>query len=121
MARANTADEIDEQIAKLKARKQRILQRQRQRERKQRNHALMVLGAMVESACGGDWKAIDYYDMDSYLNRYKNAMRQACLVEAASAEEANNHVRDFESWKREMARQEREETARIVSEVLENV
>lgn len=118
MGRVKTAEEIDEQIARLKARKQQILQQQRQRERKQRNHALMVLGGMVESACGGDWKSINYYDLDEYLHQWSKAMKRACLDQADTADDANAHVREFESWKRDMARQEREETARIVDEVL---
>lgn len=118
MSRPKTAEDYDRQIEALKQRKKQLLAKQRQQERKARNHALIVMGAMVESACGGDWKAIDLYDLDSYLRQWRKALRKQCQGDADSLEDAKAHVREFEQWQRERSLAEREETRRMVDEVL---
>lgn len=57
-------------IAQLEAERARIdeqLKAARKRasakEKKQRDHALIVMGAWLESSCGGDWTAINYREL----------------------------------------------------------
>lgn len=87
MARARTVDEIDAQIEKLKererqlrAQKQALKQRENAAARKQRNHALMVYGAMVEQHLGrGDWTRLDPQAVSAYLARFgRSAPAREC-------------------------------------------
>lgn len=105
MARARTAEEIDAQIERLKererqlrAQKQALRQRRNAQERKQRNHALMVYGAMVEQHLGrGDWTRLDPQAVSAYLARFgKSAPARECAGEPRSAAEANEAVRTWE-------------------------
>lgn len=105
MARARTAEEIDAQIERLKererqlrAQKQALRQRRNAQERKQRNHALMVYGAMVEQHLGrGDWTRLDPQAVSAYLARFgKSAPARECAGEPRSAAEANEAVRAWE-------------------------
>lgn len=110
MARARTADEIDAQIERLKererqlrAQKQALRQREGAKERKQRNHALMVYGAMVERHIGGgDWTRLDPQAVSAYLARFgKSAPARECAGEPRPAAEANEAVRAWERTGRE--------------------
>lgn len=110
MARARTAEEIDAQIERLKererqlkAQKQALKQRQNAQERKQRNHALMVYGAMVEQHLGrGDWTRLDPQAVSAYLARFgKSAPARECAGEPRPAAEANEAVRAWEKAGRE--------------------
>ena len=110
MARARTADEIDAQIERLKererqlrAQKQALRQRESAKERKQRNHALMVYGAMVEQHLGrGDWTRLDPQAVSAYLARFgKSAPARECAGEPRPAAEANEAVRAWEKAGRE--------------------
>ena len=105
MARARTAEEIDAQIERLKererqlrAQKQALRQRRNAQERKQRNHALMVYGVMVEQHLGrGDWTRLDPQAVSAYLARFgKSAPARECAGEPRSAAEANEAVRAWE-------------------------
>lgn len=97
MARARTVDEIDAQIEKLKererqlrAQKQALKQRENAAARKQRNHALMVYGAMVEQHLGrGDWTRLDPQAVSAYLARFgKSAPARECAGDPRTAAEA---------------------------------
>lgn len=110
MARARTADEIDAQIERLKererqlrAQKQALRQRESAKERKRRNHALMVYGAMVEQHLGrGDWTRLDPQAVSAYLARFgKSAPARECAGEPRTAAEANEAVRAWERAGRE--------------------
>lgn len=110
MARARTAEEIDAQIERLKererqlrAQKQALKQRQSAQERKQRNHALMVYGAMIEQHLGrGDWTRLDPQAVSAYLARFgKSAPARECAGEPRPAAEANEAVRAWEKAGRE--------------------
>ena len=106
MARAKTVDEIDAQIEKLKER-ERQLRAHKQREnaaaRKQRNHALMVYGAMVEQHLGrGDWTRLDPQAVSAYLARFgKSAPARECAGDPRTAAEADEAVRAWEKAGRE--------------------
>ena len=123
MARARTADEIDAQIERLKererqlrAQKQALRQRESAKERKQRNHALMVYGAMVEQHLGrGDWTRLDPQAVSAYLARFgKSAPARECAGEPRTAAEANEAVR---AWER-AGREARKADAAAVKRVL---
>lgn len=107
MARARTADEIDAQIERLKERERQLrAQKQALRQResaKERNHALMVYGAMVEQHLGrGDWTRLDPQAVSAYLARFgKSAPARECAGEPRPAAEANEAVRAWERAGRE--------------------
>ena len=124
MARARTAEEIDAQIERLKererqlkAQKQALKQRQNAQERKQRNHALMVYGAMVEQHIGrGDWTRLDPQAVSAYLARFgRSAPARECAGEPRTAAEANEAVR---AWER-AGREARKADAAAVKKALE--
>ena len=124
MARARTADEIDAQIERLKererqlrAQKQALRQRESAKERKQRNHALMVYGAMVEQHLGrGDWTRLDPQAVSAYLARFgKSAPARECAGEPRPAAEANEAVRAWEKAGREAKKAD----AELVKKALE--
>lgn len=124
MARARTAEEIDAQIERLKererqlrAQKQALKQRQSAQERKQRNHALMVYGAMIEQHLGrGDWTRLDPQAVSAYLARFgKTAPARECAGDPRTAAEANEAVRAWEKAGREA----RKADANLVKRALE--
>lgn len=111
MARAKTVDEIDAQIEKLKererqlrAQKQALKQRENAAARKQRNHALMVYGAMVEQHLGrGDWTRLDPQAVSAYLARFgRSAPARECAGDPRTAAEADEAVRAWERAGREV-------------------
>lgn len=124
MARARTAEEIDAKIERLKerekqlrAQKQALRQRRNAQERKQRNHALMVYGAMVEQHLGrGDWTRLDPQAVSAYLARFgKSAPARECAGEPRAAAEANAAVRAWEKAGREAKKAD----AELVKKALE--
>lgn len=117
MSKTKTVEDFDRQIEKLKAQKQALLKREKAAERKARNHALMVMGAMVEQACGGDWRGIDFYSLDSYFSKWaKSIERTAGNCEIDTLEGAKKHVREYEKWKRESAKKAKQQEAEADSE-----
>ena len=117
---AKTAAEIDREIEKLKARKQKLLARERDRERKQRNHALIVFGSMVETACGGDWRRIDPQALSAYLAKWSNAIQREALCAERSAEDATADIRAWERMSREEARKDRKMVEEALADFEEN-
>lgn len=59
MGRKRTAKELAEERDRLNERIREARARESERARKQRTHALVTYGGMVEEAAGGDWTAID--------------------------------------------------------------
>lgn len=113
MAKARTAEEIDAQIERLKererqlrAQKQALKQREGAQARKQRNHALMVYGAMVERHLGGgDWTRLDPQAVNAYLARFGGSgPARDCAGEPRAAADANATVRAWEKAGREARR-----------------
>lgn len=92
--------------------------RQRASERKARNHALMVLGGMIERECGGDWRAIDYRRLDALLYRSRKSLAQAKLDEARETKDATRSLREFEKWKRDRASDRKGESTQQAAERL---
>lgn len=124
MARARTVGEIDAQIEKLKererqlrAQKQALKQRESAAARKQRNHALMVYGAMVEQHLGrGDWTRLDPQAVSAYLARFgRSAPARECAGDPRTAAEADEAVR---TWER-AGREARKADAAAVKKALE--
>ena len=71
--------------------------------RKQRNHALMVYGAMIEQHLGrGDWTRLDPQAVSAYLARFgKSAPARECAGDPRTAAEADEAVRAWEMAGRE--------------------
>mgnify|MGYP006914186464 CR=1 FL=1 len=68
---AQTVEDLERQIEQLKARKRALVQKENQRNRKRRNHALMTAGALVESCFDDGWTEIGYGRLAAYLKRHK--------------------------------------------------
>ena len=100
-------EDIDRKIAQLKEQRQQLVARERDRERKQRNHALIVFGAMVEEACGGDWTAVDPQALSAYLAKWSRSMRKAAAVEPVGSAAADAALRAWEKSRRDAAKAER--------------
>lgn len=122
MARTRTIAEIDAEMAKLAAKRKQIAAREKERERKQRNHALMLYGGMLEEVCGGDWRAIDPDEARAYFTQYAGAIRKRLEKDPGrSSDEANEAVRAFERELREQKAAARAEKAELVAKALEPI
>lgn len=104
MGRVKTMAQLEAEQEKLaEAQKQLAEQLKKRRamdaaaQRKQRNHALVVIGALVEQHfLGGDWTTLDPNRLARYLHQYSAAGTQACQGEKLDPDEANRRIRDWE-------------------------
>ena len=104
MGRAKTSQQIaaemrefDEKVAakrkQLKERQKAAKARESAAERRKRNHALITMGAWLESACGGDWKTLDYDYIADTLKKYEKTWKKAAKFQGRTPEEADEAVR----------------------------
>lgn len=98
---AQTVEDLERQIEQLKARKRALVQKENQRNRKRRNHALMTAGALVESCFDDGWTEIGYGRLAAYLKCHKEEIVSECRVENLDPEEAEKRLRGWEKRKRE--------------------
>ena len=75
--------------------------RQEKADRKARNHAMMVLGGMVEAATGGDWRKIDFASLDRAIYESGEKLAAATRPQPLETADATKALRDFEKWKRD--------------------
>lgn len=89
---------LDEQRKEIKRQKRNIQNRVKAEERKKRNHALMVAGALVmKHAAAGEWKQLDYARLDAYLRQWSSTMQKQCITECLEdPAEADARVRAWE-------------------------
>lgn len=66
-SRKEQIENYDKRIAELQERKKRLLQAEKQKERKERNHRLIEVGATVESVLGNPIKKEDLIKLKSFL------------------------------------------------------
>ncbi len=125
MARAKNIETLDRQLEQLKekekqlkAQKQSLIAREKQKERKARNHALIVMGGFVESACGGDWRTIDFEKLDEMLHKYSGNYRKVSTEKTRTAKEANEALRAYEQEKRNRTEALKKETKELTQKVL---
>lgn len=98
-------DRIEAQIKDIKA-------REAAKERKARNHAMMVLGGLLEQHMGGDWRAVDFEALDSALHRNEDSFKGRFATHGGrSTEDAAKALRDFERAKRDKGREAGERAA----------
>lgn len=111
---------LAEREAQLKAQAADARNRAKARERKQRNHALIVLGGLCESyVFHGDWTTADPKAFEAYLKKYgKMAPAQRCCTEARPAADANAAIRAYEKEKAETAKEERARTKKLAEKAL---
>lgn len=109
---AQTVKDLERQIEQLKARKKALVQKENQRNRKRRNHALMTAGALVESCFDEGWTEVGYGRLAAYLKRHKEEIVAECRVENLEPEEAEKRLRGWERKKREQDALDRIPTAR---------
>lgn len=91
--------ELAKREARLKEQAAAARNRAKARERKQRNHALWVMGGLVEyHFLGGDWASVDLDELDGKLAEAGESLGAACRVDGErAADEANAYVRNWES------------------------
>lgn len=90
-------DQLNARIKDMQAREQ-------AKNRKARNHAMMVFGGLLENACGGDWTAIDYRALDSIVYECAERLMMARTHDGRSVDDATADLRSFEVWKRDMGK-----------------
>lgn len=78
--------------------------RQEKADRKARNHAMMVLGGMVEAAVGGDWRKIDFAALDRAIYESGEKLATATRPQPLETADATKALREFEAWKRSMGK-----------------
>lgn len=91
--------ELAKREARLKKQAAAARSRARAREREQRDHALRVMGGLVEyHILGGDWVSVDLDELDGKLAEAGESLGAACRSGASrTADEANAYVRNWES------------------------
>lgn len=100
---AKTVQDIDKQIAALKARRQKLKAQEGKQKRKNRNHALAVFGGEVVAALGGDYTRIDPAGLHKYLQQYSQAMKNKALMpEAMPHDKYDKFIRTYEKQQREL-------------------
>lgn len=98
---------IDDLIKKrdqLNARIKDMQAREQAKNRKARNHAMMVFGGLLENACGGDWTSIDYRMLDSIVYECAESLMAARTQDGRSVDDATADLRNFEAWKRDIGK-----------------
>ena len=103
MAR-QSIDDLIKKRDQLNARIKDMQAREQAKNRKARNHAMMVFGGMLETACGGDWTAIDYHALDSIVYECAERLMAARTQDGRSVDDATAELRSFEAWKRDMGK-----------------
>ena len=98
---AQTVEDLERQIEQLKARKRALVQKENQKNRKRRNHALMTAGGLVEACFGEGWTEIGYGRLAAYLKRHKDEIVAECRVDNLDPEDAEKRLRGWERQKRE--------------------
>lgn len=128
MARAKNEKELQADLEKLKEKEKTLKARIRAAqaresaaERKLRNHALMTMGAWVENACGGDWRAVDWEALHGMLMRYSGNYRKVASHGGRAADEANAELRGYERELRERAAEAKRETKRAQRKALDAI
>lgn len=81
--------------------------RQEKADRKARNHAMMVIGGMVEAAVGGDWRKIDFTSLDRAIYESSEKLAAATKPQPLETADATKALREFEAWKRSMGREKK--------------
>ena len=116
---AQTVEDLERQIEQLKNRKKALIQKESQKNRKRRNHALMTLGALVESTFDNGWTEIGAGRFAAYLKRHRDEILAACRVENVEPEEAEKRLREWERSGRKSASEK--ETEKLQRKVLETI
>lgn len=105
----STLDDLVKKRDQLNARIKAEQAKERAAERKARNHALMVLGGLVEHASGGDWREIDYARLDALLHKSSESLRKTATEQGRGTKDATAALRAYEAKKREIAKAKKEE------------
>lgn len=93
MARRKTTEQ---QIAELEERLRAAKAKQAAGERKARNHALMVMGGLVESHVPGGWRAVDWDALAAWLAAHDGEL--AGLTQ--EREDASDALARLRGWER---------------------
>ena len=123
---AQTIEQIEQKIAQLQARKKDLLAQENKANRKRRNHALMSIGAQVETIFDHGWLEIGLGELSNYMQTHKDEIIAECRVEPLDPSEAAKRLRNWERSVREkktsakatgqeQSRQEQDETAYLTS------
>ena len=99
MARATLA-QLEEREKELRRRIAAAKKAQAESARKERTHALIVMGSMVERCIPGGWEAVDWDGLDAYLTQYGQAVAGRCTGDPLDAKDAAARLREWERERR---------------------
>lgn len=102
MATSRRLDDLIRRREQLDAQIKDAKKREADADRRARNHAMMVLGGMVEAATGGDWRKIDFASLDRAIYESGEKLAAATRPQPLETADATKALRDFEKWKRDM-------------------
>lgn len=88
-------EKMEKQLEQLQNRIRAEKQKRSEKERKARNHAMMVLGGMVAKRLDNDWKSLDFEKLDAWLEKYAYKI-QECTCDELSLTEAKERLRNWE-------------------------
>lgn len=95
MVKKNKINLMEEQLQELDAKRAVLIEKikecktkETKQEKKSHKKALHILGEMVENACGGDWRAIDYESLDNLLQKYAGSYRKLATEKGRPAKDA---------------------------------
>lgn len=99
--------ELEAQRARLDARIKAAKAREGEAARKARNHAMIVMGGLLERAAGGDWTTVDMARMRAWLHAHSSEIASTVsVIEPTDEVSAGRRLRDWERAVREAAKAE---------------
>lgn len=103
MPRRKTVKELDEEIKALKEKRRAAVVAESRAERKARDHALIVLGGMIESCFPDGWQSINYEEVSLFIKEHQEELRDMCCKTFKTAE-ATKRLRRWEQKERMAAK-----------------
>lgn len=99
MPRKKTVEQLDAEIAALKAKRHAAVVAESRAERKARDHALIVLGGMIEACYPDGWRSVDYERVSRAVEKSRDAFAKMCW-DTLPTPEATARLRDWERGQR---------------------
>jgi hypothetical protein len=99
MARA-TVEQLEARKRELERRIAAAKRHEAEAERKARNHALIIMGTMVERCFPNGWESVDWSELERYFEHYGYAVGR-CASEPLDTKGATSRLREWERSHRE--------------------
>lgn len=103
--------EVKQKIARLETKKRGLLKKETEASRRRRNHALMTIGAIVESQFDNGWTEVGCGLLARWCAEHAAEIVEACRVENLEPEAADSRLHEWEARQR-AARKAAREAAR---------